>query len=160
VRLQDARGWKKKQPHSRQVRDAHSPNLERNAFTVQLRGASSYPDYGGRGIKVCQRWDSFEAFLEDMGECPNDNHSIERKDVDGNYDPENCVWLPLPLQARNKRNNRRITIGDDTRTLAEWCELYAVRRELVKDRLKLGWDPFDALTLSPGSRRPRSESIL
>jgi hypothetical protein len=123
-------------------------------------GASSYPDYGGRGIKVCQRWDSFEAFLEDMGECPNDNHSIERKDVDGNYDPENCVWLPLPLQARNKRNNRRITIGDDTRTLAEWCELYAVRRELVKDRLKLGWDPFDALTLSPGSRRPRSESIL
>jgi hypothetical protein len=125
----------------------------------ETRGAS-YPDYGGRGIKVCQRWDSFEAFLEDMGECPNDNHSIERKDVDGNYDPENCVWLPLPLQARNKRNNRRITIGDDTRTLAEWCELYAVRRELVKDRLKLGWDPFDALTLSPGSRRPRSESIL
>ena len=59
--------------------------------------------YGGRGIAVCSRWESFEAFYEDMGEPPTEQHSIERQEVNGNYEPGNCIWLPLKEQARNRR---------------------------------------------------------
>ena len=59
--------------------------------------------YGGRGIQVCDKWaNSFQAFHDDMGACP-DNYSIERVDVNGNYSPENCKWIPLSEQHLNKR---------------------------------------------------------
>ena len=62
----------------------------------------NYQDYGGRGISVCERWNIFENFLEDMGEMP-ENGSIERIDVNGNYNKENCKWIDRGLQARNTR---------------------------------------------------------
>jgi len=61
---------------------------------------SHFKNYGGRGISVCERWKSFELFLDDMGECPI-GYSIERINVNGNYEPENCKWIPKNLQSRN-----------------------------------------------------------
>ena len=72
----------------------------------------SYKDYGGRGIKVCERWkNSFEMFLADMPPFPGKGWSIERNNVNGDYEPENCKWLPLEEQARNKRNNFLLPLG-------------------------------------------------
>ncbi len=71
-------------------------------------GNNRYYAYGGRGIKVCERWNDFANFLADMGERP-EGHTLERKDVDGNYEPANCCWLPAHLQARNQRRQTRTT---------------------------------------------------
>lgn len=66
---------------------------------------AAYKDYGGRGISVCERWLKFENFFADMGECPPE-HSIERINVNGNYEPYNCKWIHKKFQARNTRANR------------------------------------------------------
>jgi len=72
--------------------------------------AQNYRHYGGRGITICARWESFENFLADMGPRPTPLHSIERKNNDGNYEPDNCAWATQSEQCKNRR--RRVTSGD------------------------------------------------
>lgn len=105
----------------------------------------SYASYGGRGITLSPRWERFETFLEDMGPRPTPDHQIERKDNDGPYSPENCIWATRQRQANNTRRNRLLEIGGVYKTLAQWCRDYGIDRDRVRARLDKGWPLQDAL---------------
>jgi hypothetical protein len=107
---------------------------------------SKYEFYGGRGIKICDRWLVFVNFLEDMGERPGKEYSIEREDSNGNYEPGNCRWATRSEQVSNTRFNRHITIDGETKTLSEWCRHYKVPFSRVNTRLNLGWTVPEAFT--------------
>lgn len=84
------------------------------------RTDSAYEKYGGRGIEVSERWrESFNAFLVDMGDRPSSKHSIERKDNDGPYSPDNCVWATDAQQARNRRSTQWVILGGEKMTTTE-----------------------------------------
>jgi hypothetical protein len=101
----------------------------------------SYARYGGRGITVCGRWrESFEAFLEDMGQRPSSDHSIDRIDNDGNYSPENCRWATREEQGANKRNNRYIVARGKRQTVSQWARELGVPVQVLDKRLTRGWD--------------------
>lgn len=107
-----------------------------------------YPDYGARGIRVCERWSaSFESFLADVGLKPSRSHTIDRIDNDGHYEPGNVRWATPKEQARNRRSSRLITLADQTRTLAEWSEVTGLKRETIQRRLgTYGWSTERALS--------------
>jgi len=106
---------------------------------------ASYKDYGGRGIRVCREWDDFSVFLRDMGLRP-DGKTLDRIDVNGDYQRENCRWAGHKEQARNKRNNVNIEIDGVTKTLAEWCVIYKTDSSKVRYRLDHGWSVKGAFT--------------
>lgn len=95
----------------------------------------AFSRYGGRGIKVCSRWDSFSAFLADMGEAP-EGLSIERKNNDRGYEPENCRWATPKEQARNMRVNRLIEHDGETLCLSEWAERLGTTADVLWKRLR------------------------
>lgn len=100
----------------------------------------SYPDWGGRGITVCDRWrDSFENFYEDMGDAP-EGTSIGRIDNDGNYCPENCRWETCEQQANNKRNNVLLTYKGVTKSILQWSKELGVSYNTLHNRYHNGWD--------------------
>lgn len=109
--------------------------------------------YGGRGIKICDRWlESFENFLEDMGERPSQKHSIERINNDGDYEPSNCRWATKKEQSRNKRNNRMITFEGKTLCIADWADLFNLNYATLLRRIKAGWNINQALNKTPRVR--------
>jgi hypothetical protein len=118
--------------------------------------APDYHSYGGRGIKVHEAWrDSFPQFLADMGERP-EGTTLDRIDVDGDYEPSNCRWATLKTQQRNRRVTSAITHNGATRSLAEWAELTGVPSKILGWRIKVGWDTASALTtpaLGRGGKR-------
>lgn len=80
----------------------------------------SYHRYGGRGIKVCEKWLKFENFIADMGRRPSPNHSIERNNNDGPYSPDNCKWATRLEQAANTRRVNLITYEGQTMSVRQW----------------------------------------
>jgi len=112
---------------------------------------ASYGNYGGRGISICERWQTFENFFADMGDPPSRAHSIDRfPDNDGNYEPGNCRWATVKEQSRNRRTNHLLTLGSETMTLVEWAEKYGANPKVVNGRIRIGWDLLRALTVPRG----------
>lgn len=108
--------------------------------------ADDYRNYGGRGIKICTRWEaSFENFFYDMGEAP-EGMSIDRVDVDGPYSPENCRWATNTQQANNKRTNRSITVDGTTKNVREWERHLGYKHPVIQQRLHRGWEEVAAVT--------------
>lgn len=105
----------------------------------------SYANYGGRGIRVCERWSEFPAFLADMGHPPSPEHSIDRINNDGNYEPSNCRWATAAVQRRNSRRVVLVTINGKTQCLKDWCLELGLSYGTVSERVRRGYDPFAAL---------------
>lgn len=111
---------------------------------------ASFKNYGGRGIKLFVGWNGFIPFMkyihENLGERPI-KHSIDRINNDGDYEPGNVKWSTQEEQANNKRNNRVITINDETKTFNQWCRERNIPSATVWNRIKSGMSPAKALNM-------------
>lgn len=119
---------------------------EYEAWAQMLDRCKSHPRYAGRGIEVCERWQTYQYFLEDMGRAPTPQHSIDRIDNNGNYKPGNCRWATDKEQSNNRRTNRRLTWNGTTRTVAEWADEVGMNADTLKHRIRKGWPIERALT--------------
>ena len=108
--------------------------------------SARYADYGGRGIRVCERWGNFENFVEDMGERPK-GYSLDRIDNDGDYCPGNCRWATRKQQANNTRANKVLQYAGQAMTEAEWARRMGIKRSTLQYRLNAGWPLGKALGL-------------
>lgn len=97
-----------------------------------------YYDYGGRGIKVCNRWLKFKNFYTDMGNRPKDK-TLDRIDVNGNYTPENCRWATREQQYSNMRSNIFLEYNGEKLTLSQWSKKINKNRSVLRSRMKRGW---------------------
>lgn len=105
-----------------------------------------FANYGGRGIEVCERWHSFENFFADMDNPPSIEHTLDRKDVNGHYSPDNCKWSTAKEQGRNRTDNTLITLNDKTQTLSDWAEETGLGIATICQRIRRGSTPERALT--------------
>lgn len=125
------------------------------------RNSTGFHSYGGRGITVCERWiASFEMFLSDVGKRPSPDHSLDRINNDGNYEPDNVRWATAKEQGRNRRFNRIITAFGKTLCIAEWSELNGIPHNTICSRLEDGWPNEEAVT-TPARRKksaPKKEA--
>lgn len=127
------------------------------------KNQARYADYGGRGIGICDRWlhgedglTGFQCFIADMGTKPKANYSLDRKDNDLGYSPENCRWASPLEQSRNSRNNRLYDIGYGPMSITECAEIYGrAPLNTIHMRLHRGWHPEDAI-LTPVGEPPMS----
>jgi hypothetical protein len=132
-------------------------NMKRRCYDPAVDG---FPNYGGRGIKVCDRWyTAFEAFLADMGRRPSPELTLERRDNDGPYSPENCYWAPDAVQRRNKRSNHLLTLHGETLCLQDWAKKMGWTPSVISQRLRRGWSVEKALTTPcPAKTGPKPKS--
>ena len=109
--------------------------------------STGWNSYGGRGIKMCEEWQkSFLDFYRHVGPRPSVNHSIDRINNQGNYEPGNVRWSTAKEQCRNKRSNRLITYEGKTMPLCEWAEKIGIPYNALRNRLNKGWSTKRALT--------------
>lgn len=116
------------------IQRCHNPNNEK------------FPDYGGRGIVVCEQWrNSFEQFLKDMGYKPNPKLTIDRRDNNKGYEPGNCYWATRAEQQKNRRNARLITLNGRTETAHMWSKILGIPSRTIHNRLTRGLTPEEIL---------------
>jgi len=114
---------------------------------------NQYKDYGARGISICKEWkNSFEDFYKDMGPRPSLKHSIDRIDNNKGYSKENCRWATMSEQNLNKRNSRKLSFNNETKSLTEWSRITGIKFETLRSRLSLNWPIERALTEPPKKR--------
>ena len=110
---------------------------------------ASYARYGGRGVRVCDEWKDysiFETWARTNGY--SDELSIDRIDFNSDYSPDNCRWVDAKTQARNTSRTRFITIGEETKSLIEWTEIFDLNYRTVSSRIAYGWD-FERALFTP-----------
>lgn len=106
----------------------------------------SYPNYGARGITVCDEWQEFESFYEwAMANGYKKGLEIDRIDCEGNYEPSNCRFVTRIENSRNKRNTAYLTAHGETRPLVEWAEVLGIPRNRIWNRLRRGWSEEEAV---------------
>lgn len=110
----------------------------------------AYSNYGGRGITICNEWEDFAEFrrwaISNGYDESQTSQTIDRVDVNQSYCPQNCRWISRSEQANNKRNNRYITYRGESRTIAEWSELFGIPYSLLYKRIVTrGWDAVRAI---------------
>lgn len=106
-----------------------------------------YHDYGGRGIVICNRWkDSFENFYADMGPRPSPKHSIDRRNNDGPYSPENCRWATEKEQQMNRSTTFYVSYSGKTQNLNVWSQETGIPHKVIYTRMYRGWSAEKALT--------------
>jgi hypothetical protein len=108
------------------------------------KNGPDYGNYGGRGIGICERWNEFPAFFEDMGERPK-GALLDRIDNEKGYSPENCRWASQLESSRNRRHLKRVNINGVTKYLWEWLEILEKKPQTVYCRIYRGWDAKRAL---------------
>lgn len=111
----------------------------------------SFARYGGRGIAICKRWESYGNFLADMGERPTGTSIDRYPDKNGDYEPGNCRWATPKEQASNTRRNRMITWAGETMTMTETERRYGMNCSTLRARLRYGWS-LDRALLTPSKR--------
>ena len=114
------------------------------------KNSHEYTNYGGRGIKVCDEWSSFDAFREwayanGYKEEQKGRITLDRIDVDGDYSPSNCRFVDMKVQQRNRRNNVYLTHNGETHCLSEWAEIVGVRYGTLAKRYEHGWATSEIL---------------
>lgn len=106
----------------------YNPNVDR------------YKNYGARGITVCDRWKhDFSIFLDDMGEKPSPSHSIDRRNNNLGYSPDNCYWATPSQQQSNTRNSTHVTYLGVTKTIKQWSEITGIHYNCLYWRINAGW---------------------
>jgi hypothetical protein len=106
----------------------------------QNPNSTFYKDYGGRGIKVCEEWNSYIPFHNwAMANGYEEGLTIERKYVNGDYEPSNCIWIPRSEQSRNRRNNHYLTYKGISKTITEWGSELGINPSVLGTRIRRGW---------------------
>ena len=111
----------------------------------RCKPVGGHRNYGARGIRVCERWTDFEIFIQDMGSRPSVSHTLERRDNDGPYSPENCVWATRVVQAQNTRRSI-VEFRGRKQSRKQWAKELGICYFTLRWRLRNGWTAERALT--------------
>jgi hypothetical protein len=117
---------------------------------------STYHRYGGRGIKICRRWNNFENFLKDMGKRPSLKHSLDRKNNDKGYYKSNCKWSTVKEQANNRRTCVKLRYKGKNLTIMQWSERLGISHIRLYSRHRNGFKIKDILYVGKLTDRNRT----